>query len=107
MADDVSKLLQRLQSEIISGFDGVRRDVSDLRDEMNSGFRDVLSHFDGIYARFDRLETEYQSLAAAVARLETRSLSRAEFEREVEQLRSRVHQLEHRIDELEKMQREN
>ncbi len=107
MADDISKLLARLHSEMVSGFAGVRQEVSDLRDEMNSRFRESFSHSDAIYARFDRLETEYQALSAAISRLETRSLSRAEFEREVEQLRGRIDHLQHRLGELEKMHKEN
>jgi hypothetical protein len=43
----------------------MQRIVGDLRDE-------TLSHFDAIYKRFDRLESEHYSLAAAVERLEER-----------------------------------
>ncbi|MDQ6800666.1 MAG: hypothetical protein M3041_07490 [Acidobacteriota bacterium] len=37
--------------------------VVELRD-------DTLSHFDGVYRRFDQLESEYQALSAAVKRIE-------------------------------------
>ena len=37
--------------------------IASLRDE-------TLSHFDAVYKRFDRLESEYHALSAAVQRLE-------------------------------------
>ncbi len=38
-------------------------------DEHDQRFRDILRHFDGIYTRFDRLETEYYSIVAAIDRM--------------------------------------
>ncbi len=33
-------------------------------------FRDILQHFDGIYSRFEQLETEYYSIVGAIDRTE-------------------------------------
>jgi chromosome segregation ATPase len=111
MADDIEKLLERFRNDIVSHVESsegkVREELRGVRDEIGGLRREMFTHFDEIYARFDRLETEYQSLSAAVARLEAKSLSRAEFEREIEQLRGRISHLQHRLDELEKTQREN
>jgi len=42
--------------------------VGGLRDEMHARFADVEGHFDAIYQRFDRLETEYHMLVAGLKR---------------------------------------
>ncbi|MBW3566139.1 MAG: hypothetical protein KY459_15630 [Acidobacteria bacterium] len=111
MADDIAKLLERFRNDIVSHVDSsegkVREELRGMRDDLGELRREMFTHFDQIYTRFDRLESEYQSLSAAVARLETRSLSRAEFEREIEQLRGRISHLQNRLDELEKTHREN
>ena len=39
--------------------------VGGLRDEMNARFAAVDGHFDAMYQRFDRLETEYHMLVVA------------------------------------------
>lgn len=62
----------------------------------------MLSHFDALYQRFDRLESEYHALSEAVARLETRSVSRVEFEQAIHELKARVKDLEQRILDLER-----
>ena len=105
--DEVSTLLKAMQREMISRFDAAERERTAMRDEVSNRFREAFSHFDAIYVHFDKLESETASLSASVSRLETRSLSRAEFESVIEDLRGRVHQLQHRLDELEKTQREN
>ncbi len=51
-------------------------DVEDLVDgriaPVNARLDTVMAHLDAMYSRFDRLESEYQSVRAAVARLEAR-----------------------------------
>jgi chromosome segregation ATPase len=51
----------------------IRLDINDVRSKLDAlATRDeMLTHVDGIYVRFDRLETEYHALSAAVRRLET------------------------------------
>ncbi len=111
MADDLRALLEQLQAGIASHVDSavgsIRAEMSQLREEMRAGHRETLSHFDAIYVRFDRLESEYKALAAAVARLEERAMTRAEFEREIERLKSLVEHLQQRLSELERTSREN
>jgi uncharacterized protein YdcH (DUF465 family) len=52
--------MDQLRSEFRAEF---RAEIRALRDE-------TMSHFDAVFKRFDRLETEYVSLSAAVRRLE-------------------------------------
>jgi chromosome segregation ATPase len=51
----------------------IRLDIDEVRSKLDAlATRDaMLTHVDGIYGRFDRLETEYHALTAAVRRLET------------------------------------
>ena len=96
MAEDLFQVLTRFHREVVlpdlDSRIGVKIDT--LRDEM-------LSHFDAVYKRLDRLESEYQALSAAVARIEARMVSRAEFEREISDLKQRVNDLQERIARLE------
>lgn len=48
--------------EVRDAIDGVRGELSAFRNE-------VLTHFDSMYRRFERLESEYEALRAAVTRL--------------------------------------
>jgi site-specific DNA-adenine methylase len=41
-------------------------------DEHDQNFRDIFNHFDQIYQRFERLETEYYSIVAAIDGMEKR-----------------------------------
>jgi|SRR5450759_149344 predicted nucleic acid-binding Zn-ribbon protein len=81
--------------------------IAPLREEM-------LANFDAVFKSLDRLETEYQSLNAAVRRLEERlaaveqrlaaveqKIERLALRSELVELKERVHVLEHRIAELE------
>ena len=62
MADDLLSVLTKFHRDIM--LPDVERTVQDserrVRDE-------ALSHFDAMYKRFDRLETEYQALAGSRA----------------------------------------
>jgi len=98
--DMLSHVLPVFHREVM--FPDMQRMVGDLRDEMLShvlpafhrevvvpdiqrivgdavapfALRDeTLSHFDAIYKRFDRLESEYQTLKAAVRRIEEKLAS--------------------------------
>jgi len=62
-ADDIVTFLQRFQREVVShvteGIGSLRDEMAKLRGEMMERHREVLFHFDSMYARFDRLEEEY------------------------------------------------
>jgi DNA repair exonuclease SbcCD ATPase subunit len=65
----------------------------------------MLSHFDAFYQRFERLESEYHALSAAVARLEAAfhedRVDRKDVHRELEELKARVIELQEKIAKLE------
>jgi len=114
VADDLLKILTHFHREVVMPDvkTAIRDSVQDLRGDM-------LSHFDGVYQRFDRLESEYhalaaatarledqyQHLAAAVARIETALASdianRGMLEQQLRELRQKVAELQRRIEELE------
>jgi|MudIll2142460700_1097286.scaffolds.fasta_scaffold39512_3 chromosome segregation ATPase len=96
-------------------------------DEHDQRFRDILEHFDKIYTRLDRLETEYYSIVAGIDRVEKRldhvdgRLDKIEIrldtidqkldkeisvrqmiEKEIRDLKQRVAALQERIEDLEK-----
>jgi hypothetical protein len=62
MADDLITTLTRFHREIV--IPDIERivkvEVQPLREELTSLRREMLSHFDAIYTRFDRLEDEYR-----------------------------------------------
>jgi chromosome segregation ATPase len=81
--------------------------------EHDQKFKDLLDHFDRIYTRLDRLETEYFSINAAIDRLESvigkidkkldAELSlRERLEKEILDLKQRVSVIQDRIEDLEK-----
>jgi hypothetical protein len=55
--------MQRLEDRLE---DRISQRIAELRDE-------TLTHFDAVYKRFDRLETEHHALSAAVRRREFRA----------------------------------
>jgi hypothetical protein len=65
MADELWNTLLKFHREVAAP-----EIVGPLREEIASGRGEMLSHFDGVYKRFDRLESEYYALSAAVKRLE-------------------------------------
>ena len=78
--------------------DQVEKRFEDFRSEM-------LGHMDAIYARFDRLETEYHMIVAGLKRVEE-AVAAAQEERiklaaDVAVLRSRVAELDARLREVE------
>ena len=81
-------------------------------DEHDKKFADLLAHFDQIYTKLDRLETEYYAITAGLQRLEDRMGSieekldkeidiRERLEKEVSDLKQRVISLQARIEEIE------
>lgn len=67
MAEDLIPILTRFHREVV--LPDVQRVVGELRLEMNQRFAGLDSHFDAIYQRFDRLETEYHIAAEKGGRL--------------------------------------
>jgi len=64
MAEELIELFARLRRDVVADLEqGLEQRMNakftGLRDEMNA-------HFDDVYARFDRLESEYQALAIRV-----------------------------------------
>jgi len=50
----------------------MQRMVDAAEARLNARFDDVNGHFDAVYQRFDRLETEYHMLVAGLKRVEER-----------------------------------
>ncbi len=97
---DMERIGERIESRLDAK-------ISSLRNEM-------LSNFDAVFQRLDRLESEYAALKAAVERLEVRverleqrmtaveqKLDRMALRSELLDLKERVAQLEQRIAEIE------
>ena len=66
MADELWSTLLRFHEEITKP-----EIMGTLRQEMAANHREMQANFDAVWKRFDRLETEYYALSAAVKRLET------------------------------------
>ncbi len=81
------------------------RAIRNKLDEHDQKFRDILEHFDQIYKRFERLETEYYSIIGGLKRIEEkldREISNRELiEREIAALRERVSKLQERIENID------
>jgi predicted nuclease with TOPRIM domain len=100
MADDLLAVLTRFHREI------VRPDIERIVGESEHRLRDEMqSHFDALYQRLDRLETEYHMLVAAVRRIEdalaARAKDREQVRAEIAGLKSRLAMLEEQIRGLE------
>lgn len=99
MADDLFAVLSRFHREVV--IPDLDSRVEFLRSENAQLHREVLSHFDQMYLRFNRLEGEYHALSAAVARLEARGSSADDFQIALQQLQAQVKELEDRLSRLE------
>jgi len=66
MPDDLLSVLTRFHREVV--LPDIEQIVTTRLETSIGALRnEMLSHFDAIYKRFDRFESEYQALAAAVA----------------------------------------
>lgn len=92
MKNDTFQMLTRFHREV--ALPDVQRIVDQavgtLRNEMNT-------HFDGVYVRFDRLESEYYALKSWMSRLDERL---ARIESEVESLNVRMDRVETEVQSL-------
>ena len=93
--DSIESRMTGFESRLTAGFESVDSRSGTLESRMSAGFEsvdlrltsvesrtasleanvtalrdDMLSHFDGIYKQFGRLESGYQALTAAVKRIE-------------------------------------
>jgi predicted nucleic acid-binding Zn-ribbon protein len=106
--DELFKTLMRFHREV------VQPEIEEFRAEVRSRFdgmvtRDeLLGYLDDIYKRFERLESEYQALSAAVRRIEEsmaavdKKLDRMALRSELIELKEQALQLTQRIDAIEK-----
>ena len=99
MGDDLIPVLAKFHREVV--LPDVKRAVGevvgDLEGRMNA-------HFDAIYERFDRLESEYHMLVVSLKRVEEGLDSiekRMALRTELQELRTKVTSLEAKIAELE------
>ncbi len=99
MADDLLQVLTHFYREVVTP-DLDRREEGYAKAEQ---IRDVLGHLDELYRRFDRLETEYVAITAALSRLEklTADLQEKDVRQELDVLKARVADLQERIAVLE------
>ena len=97
-----------IQNRIEPRFDKIDKKL----EEHDKKFNDLLSHFDQIYNRLDRLETEYFAITAGLQRVEKQLLTieekldkeitlRERLEKEVSDLKQRVNLLQREIEEIE------
>lgn len=92
MRNDRLQVLAQFHREVILP------DVQRIVDEAVGALRnDMYSHFDGIYGRFDRLESEYYALKSWMSRIDER-LTR--IESEVESLNGRMGRVESELQSL-------
>ena len=109
MAEELWDTLLRFHREV--ALPQMRAEIAIPLDEFR---HETNAHFDAIYKRLDRLESEYHSLAAAVRRVEDRltaleqrveaveqKLDRMALRSELLELKAQVADLEERIAELE------
>jgi len=76
--DELLVVLTRFHREVL--LPDLQRLETRLDERIDARFDEFNGHFDAIYQRFDRLETEYHMLVAAVGRIEAR-LDRVEQHR--------------------------
>lgn len=101
MSNELLTVLARFHREVI--LPDIERVVAGL---VNHRFDAIDGHFDSIYQRFERLETEYAAITAGLGRVEER-LERVEqrldaLEGEYRDLVATVRRLDERLSRVEK-----
>jgi chromosome segregation ATPase len=97
-----------IQRQIEPRFDKIDKKL----EENDKKFNDLLNHFDQIYNRLDRLETEYFTITAGLQRVEKQLVGieekldkeiaiRERLEGEISDLKQRVVALQRKIEEIE------
>jgi len=104
--EDILPILARFHREVV--VPDVKRIVDEAVGEGIGALEQRLNgHFDAIYQRFDRLETEYHMLVVGVKRIEERldeieqRLDRVALKSELLELKGRVEALERKIASLD------
>jgi hypothetical protein len=67
MTDELWNTLLKFHREV-----GAPEIIGPLREEMDSHHRETQQNFDALWKQFERLDSEYQALNAAVRRIEER-----------------------------------
>jgi predicted nucleic acid-binding Zn-ribbon protein len=112
--DELWKTLMRFHREVVKA--EFREDIrTAIQTEVGSLRGEMLSHYDAVYKRFDRVETELDAVKIGLARIEAECKAiRASVERlearvttldgsiDKAALRSELHELKERIALLEK-----
>ena len=92
-------------TEIGSRFTETDRRIDSLAVRQEEQFREILAHFDELYRRLERLESEYLAIVQTLRRIETLVGSeRAQREvlgQSVDQLRRQIADLQARLDAVE------
>lgn len=106
MSDDLFRVLTRFHQEVV--LPDIKRVVETKLDQQLRGFRDeVLSSLDAVFQKLDRLDSEYQSLRAAVDRLEMEArtisgkIEKMALRSEVAGLKEKMATLEARLNAIE------
>jgi chromosome segregation ATPase len=97
-----------IQNQIEPRFDKIDRKL----EEHDKKFNDLLNHFDQIYHRLDRLETEYFTITSGLQRVEKQLVGieekldkeiciRERLEKDITDLKQRVVVLQSRIEDIE------
>ena len=78
MTEELFAALMKLELRIMEALrsldfrlSSVETKIASVETSVDELRNDTLSNFDGVYTRFDRLESEYHSLTAAVTRMES------------------------------------
>jgi len=96
MKNDFLQALTRYHREVM--LPDVQRLVDDAIDKSVGPLRnDMLSHFDDMYRRFDRLESEYYALRSWMGRIDEKL---ARVESEVQSLNTRMGSVESEVQSL-------
>lgn len=105
VADEPGDLVGRLFREIVQMRQSLEERIDSVEIKVGSLRSEMLGHFDEIYRRLDRLETEYQAIRAGVTRLEQAlaedTVRREALRRQIGELKERVADLEERLARLE------
>jgi chromosome segregation ATPase len=92
-------------TEIGGRFTETDRRIDSLAARQEEQFREILAHFDELYRRLERLESEYFAIVQTLRRIETLIGSeRAQREvlgQSVDQLRQQIADLQARLDAVE------
>jgi chromosome segregation ATPase len=88
-----------------SRFDEMDRRFASMERRSEEQFREILGHFDELYRRLERLESEYFAIVQTLRRIETlvgsERAQREAIGQSVDQLRRQIADLQARLDAVE------